>query len=250
MTKPQKLSELHQQLDAASQLPPNYSITNIDLELLSFADLSSLKQQISNELYRLGQLLKDQGVDMNTPLLTNDNYPRADIDILTIRILRQKIIMLRNDFDEVMRSLEIALVKQFEQQNGANKNEKADNPLSLAALRVSEPSSSSVASQQQPFIVVKDVLPLSPAWQAQLQINDKITQFHDLTYESTKNITSKNGKVIQIGKVANELRNTDVKLQVLRYDSSSKEYQNLDLTLVPHSDWGGLGLLGCKLVQL
>lgn len=77
-----------------------------NLEKLNFPQLDELRKDIEDKLDTLENKLKLLKVDMNTPLLTQDGFPRADLDINEVTATRKEIIMLRNDFKTVSARLE------------------------------------------------------------------------------------------------------------------------------------------------
>lgn len=85
-----------------NSLPPlsyTFNIASRDqLAQTSFGDLLSYRKQLDDDLSILFNSLKKLNADMNTSLLTLDNYPRNDIDVASIRICRSKIIKLQNDY--------------------------------------------------------------------------------------------------------------------------------------------------------
>ena len=61
--------------------PTSSAHTNGHAEHLSFAELQKKKDDIEAELKALGSVLDSHNVNMETPLLTRDGFPRADIDV-------------------------------------------------------------------------------------------------------------------------------------------------------------------------
>lgn len=59
----------------------NFSQRNGDAGKQSFAELQRKKDDMEAELKALGSVLDSHGVDMQTPLLTRDGFPRADLDV-------------------------------------------------------------------------------------------------------------------------------------------------------------------------
>lgn len=98
------------------------------------------------------------------------------------------------------------------------------------------------AALDPPFAKVNTVAPNSPAATAGLQQGDLIRNF------GWVNSTNHDG----LRKVAecvqgNEGRNVLVKVSRITAAPSAREQ---DLTLVPRTDWGGRGLLGCHILPL
>ena len=55
--------------------------TNGNASRLSIAELHEKKANLEEELKALSGILDSHGVNMDTPLLTQDGFPRADIDV-------------------------------------------------------------------------------------------------------------------------------------------------------------------------
>lgn len=96
-------------MSLTNNLPPTTYTFNISswdqLNNLSFEQLAKLKSQIDNDLSTLFAHLSSLNADMNTSLLTLDNYPRSDIDVVAIRLTRSKIIHLQNDYKWISETL-------------------------------------------------------------------------------------------------------------------------------------------------
>jgi len=123
---------------------------------------------------------------MNTPLLTRDGFPRADIDVAqskslyvtsscspltgTVRTTRARIIYLRNDYKELMGIIEKHLHEHF-----ASLEEGAEGPA--ASFETSELRDSIPETLDQPFAKVNSVVENSPAETAGLRSGDLIRNF-------------------------------------------------------------------------
>lgn len=226
-----------------SHLSADYNINNYKLEELPISEILELKKSIQNELFRLGDILKNEyQVTMDTSLFTSDGFPRNDIDITGITYVRNRIIILRNDFEKIMQSIEISLKRHFDSEKPhLNKADNYQDGMQNSKLEQVPHSDSDYIV---PFVFVQDVLPRSPAFNASFQVGDKIVKFGQLNYENTEAIKSKNGKVMEIGKYIKKFEEQEISVTVNR----GKQY--IDLTLVPSTNWDGMGLLGCKLAQI
>ena len=113
-------------------------------------DLIARKDAIEQQMEAQFSILQSNGVNMDTPLLDPDGFPRADIDIWAVRHARVKIIELRNDRDALMNDIGLALQSVYD-------------PATLAR----EPPASSAAAPgapgSEPFAKVDGVAPGSPA---------------------------------------------------------------------------------------
>ncbi|UKZ79495.1 hypothetical protein TrVFT333_007250 [Trichoderma virens FT-333] len=214
----------------------NFSQRNGDAGKRSFAELQRKKDDMEAELKALGSVLDSHGVDMQTPLLTRDGFPRADLDVAQIRTTRARIIRLRNDYKDLMTEIEKYLHEHFAsiQEGDEAPSTAGDEPRIL-------PDSQS-EQLDEPFAKVNTVAPGSPAQQAGLQAGDEIRNFGYVN-RSNHDGLKKVAECVQ----GNEGRNIFIK--VSRPDGVARR-QELRLTLTPRKDWGGRGMLGCHILPL
>ncbi|KAG7867712.1 hypothetical protein KL918_002309 [Ogataea parapolymorpha] len=76
------------------------------LASMDLAQLASLRSRIEAQIDTLHARLYAQNADMDTPLVSDDGFPRSDIDVVQIRLLRTQIIRLRNDWRLVSDALQ------------------------------------------------------------------------------------------------------------------------------------------------
>src|SRR5665213_3116457 len=82
--------------------PSSVGQNRSDFNKLTLTQLITRKDNVEEELKALNSVLTSHGVTMTTTLTTFDGYPRDDIDVAQIRTTRQRMIMLRNDWKELM----------------------------------------------------------------------------------------------------------------------------------------------------
>ncbi|TFA98573.1 26S proteasome non-ATPase regulatory subunit 9 [Trichoderma ghanense] len=234
----------------------NLSHRNGDTAKLSFAELQRKKDDMEAELKALGSVLDSRlianqhGVDMQTPLLTRDGFPRADLDVAQsiqsmerncvimneFRTTRARIIRLRNDYKELMTNIEKYLHEHF-----ANVQDKDEAP-STAGEELRILPDSHTEQLDEPFAKVNTVAAGSPAEQAGLQAGDEIRNFGYVNRSNHDGL-----KKVAECVMGNEGRN--IFIRVSRPDGVARR-QELRLTLVPRKDWGGRGMLGCHILPL
>ena len=111
-------------------------------------DLMARKHAIEEEMEAQFSILQSNGVNMDTPLIDPDGFPRADIDIWAVRHVRVKIIELRNDRNALMNDIGLALQNVYE-------------PATVA--REAPPNAAALGIVSEPFAKVDGVAPGSPA---------------------------------------------------------------------------------------
>ncbi|KAK6460404.1 putative 26S proteasome regulatory subunit [Scheffersomyces coipomensis] len=204
-------------------------------EELSFQRLSQIKQIIESQLSLLFDLLKQKyNADMDTKLLTSDGFPRNDIDVVSIRLIRVKIIRLRNDHKHLLKVLEVKLVEHFQSIKDTSSESNTVEP----SQSTSE-SASSTIKYTVPFARVSEIAPNGPAFNAGLQEGDKIVLFDNHIHAANHNRLSG-----VVSSVKNGI-NKSIPVEILRDNN-----QSTILYLKPTNNWGGQGLLGCRLIPL
>lgn len=202
--------------------PDKFRNYNGDFSTLDYRQLATLKSDIENQLSSLFDMLTNNfAADMSTPLVTEDGFPRNDIDVVSIRLVRVRIVMLKNDLKSVLELLEKKLQQQFSNQE--------TQPAPVAAVLNVE--------QLVPFALVTEIADESPAKKAGLQLQDKIVYFDDINAANHNRLQAIAGRLKQ---------RQDQQIQVLVL----RDGQKVQLELVPSDNWVGNGLLGCRLVPL
>ncbi|EJC98455.1 uncharacterized protein FOMMEDRAFT_96697 [Fomitiporia mediterranea MF3/22] len=213
--------------------------------------LIARKSEIEAELDTQLSILKSHNVDMRTPLVDREGFPRADIDIVAVRTARVRIIELRNDLNAILEEVKTAL----EAVHAANRQTRTEENRDEDAMQVEE---TAAEEPTIPFARVDGVAPGSPAASAVLyahiyctlmqglQREDVILAFGSFTISSITSTTS-SSTIIQasslapLATLAAEHENQPLNIRILRNS------QPITLTLIPRK-WGGRGLIGCHIV--
>lgn len=167
---------------------------------------------------------------MDTSLLTNDGFPRDDIDVVSIRLIRVKIIRLRNDHSKLLSLLEAKLIDQF--------NNTTANQANNTVVYNEQESIHKLLEANISFAQVTEIVEQSPASSAGLQIGDKIVLFD-------KNIHAGNHN--KLVAVINRVKDS-IDKPLMVHINRNGDINSLEL--IPTNNWPGNGVLGCKIVPL
>jgi 26S proteasome non-ATPase regulatory subunit 9 len=211
------------------------SLKNLDLSR------SELEKEIAIIIEKLGK------VGMQSSLIDSEGFPLPDIDTLTIRQLRQSVIMKKNDLKGIMSQIDAMLVQLHANTSGEHINASKLIPnVQNRVQQTSEPAvevvQASTPSQEVgslvPFALVDEVSEESPAHIAGIRIGDKLVEVGTVSGAFSSSSSS------LLTMVAVEVRmnqGKELKVVVQRVD------QRVNLILIPRQ-WHGVGLLGCHIV--
>ncbi|KAI5958119.1 NAS2 [Candida theae] len=202
----------------------------------SFEQLSNLKLEIESQLRILFNLLEQKyGANMETRLVSSDGFPRSDIDVVSIRLIRVQIIRLKNDYKELLKVLDSKVAEEFSRRQ----SEVGDEQVQTESR---QPQQQQKRSQQQanptiPFAQVKEVVSGGPAESAGLHEGDLIIVFdndihalnHDKLSKLVERVRAKPGEKLSV--------------------SIKRGDKILDLTLDTNATWDGKGI-GCRIVPV
>jgi 26S proteasome non-ATPase regulatory subunit 9 len=149
--------------------------------------LMKRKTNIESELDELISVLDTHKVDMNTPLVTRDEFPRSDIDVAQIRSARTQIIRLRNDLKGVLSEIERQLHAHYSRISAiaTSITEEISNDGEI----ITTTTTSTVVREDEVlvdapvhigFALVDEVVAESPASRAGLIVGDTIVEFGHL----------------------------------------------------------------------
>ncbi|KAK7497073.1 hypothetical protein BaRGS_00011603 [Batillaria attramentaria] len=190
--------------------------------------LMKKKDDIEKEMQELTDVLESQkGVGMDGPLVDTEGYPRADIDVYSVRHARHQIACLQTDHTMLMKEIEEELYRIHAELR--EKQSGDDTPMEVT------PASAS-SKPVVPFLKVDRVDSGSPASSAGIEVGDEVVEFGSVTAE---NFTS----LQQIGGVVQHSIGRPVRVKVLRNN------QTRVLSITP-GPWSGRGNLGCNIVSI
>lgn len=198
------------------------------LDNLDLYEVMNLKVDVEKELDKNLQDLINHQADMTSSLLTEEGYPRDDIDVLQVRYIRRNINMLKNDLKQIIEKSYTLFPTHFQSKNSKDieriKNDNFENTLSLNEHII-------------PFAVIKEIAEESPVAKAGLNEGDKLICIGQIN-------VSNHSKLRALGPEVKSNEDKSLKVRVQRND----ELLNVDL--IPTQKWPGTGLLGCKLVEI
>ncbi|KAF8313959.1 proteasome 26S subunit [Cantharellus anzutake] len=189
----------------------------------------TIQAQIEHHL----SILRTNNSTMQSPLVDAEGFPRADIDVASVRTSRVRIIELRNDLDAVMEEISSALQGLIPPDTKTVP--PADSSLNIPRTNGNVPEIA--------FALVNGVAPNSPAAAAGLLRGDLVTCFGSLTASSFGSTTS----LQSLASLVSSHENQPIEIRVRRGDLNSNS-SLVTLSLTPRSGWGGRGLLGCHIV--
>ncbi|VDQ02211.1 unnamed protein product, partial [Trichobilharzia regenti] len=124
------------------------------------------KAKIEKRLAELSEILHQNGdVELDTPLVDDEGFPRSDIDVALIRITRNNIRCLNTDHKQIMLELETALheLHEYARQNPSGKCSHPSKQDSNEDRQIEEKSSEVIKT---PFLRIDQIAPNSIAEQA------------------------------------------------------------------------------------
>ncbi|KPP73375.1 26S proteasome non-ATPase regulatory subunit 9-like, partial [Scleropages formosus] len=194
---------------------PSSTITIEDVQ-----NLVKRKDEIEEQIKAYYDVLEDQGVDMQGPLVDMEGYPRADVDLYQVRTARHNINCLQNDHKAIMLEIEEALHKLHARERAKREQDEAE-------AQAGGPSE--INSLPPPFARVDTITQGSPASQCGLRVGDEIIEFGSVNTENFQNLHN-------IASVVQHSEGKPLSVTVVRSG------QKVQLCLTPQQ-WSGRGLL-------
>ncbi|XP_069555485.1 26S proteasome non-ATPase regulatory subunit 9 isoform X1 [Brachyistius frenatus] len=200
----------------------NSEITMDDVKLLI-----KKKDEIEEQIQAYYDVLQDQGVGVEGPLVDVEGYPRADVNVHQIRTARHNISCLQNDHKAIMVEIEEALHKLHAREKAKREQDESEVQEESMELQVSLPP---------PFARVDAVTEGSPASGAGLRLGDEVIEFGSVNTENFQNLQN-------IASVVQHSEGKPLRVTVIRVG------QKVQMSLTPQR-WSGRGLLGCNIVPV
>ncbi|XP_018523910.1 26S proteasome non-ATPase regulatory subunit 9 [Lates calcarifer] len=202
--------------------PGNTEITMDDVK-----NLIKKKDEIEEQIKAYYDVLEDQGVGVEGPLVDAEGFPRADVNLYQIRTARHNISCLQNDHKAIMAEIEEALHKLHAREKAKRERDEAEAQVEAMEQQVTLPP---------PFARVDAVTQGSPASGAGLRVGDEVTEFGSVNPENFQNLQN-------IAAVVQHSEGKPLRVTVIR------DGQSVQMSLTPQR-WSGRGLLGCNIVPI
>lgn len=176
-----------------------------------------------------GTLILQNQATMTSPLLDEQGFPRADLDLPAIRAARQAIHRLTNDRHALDEKLRTLLAHAWPSTLAAS------TPPSATAHAIKTAKHDGIMARP---IAVRSVAANSPAAQCGLQAGDELVRWGSIYPVSSEHFH-------EISALVKEGESIAIEVRRIMPDGRTV---HVSLHLVPASGWGGRGLLGCHIV--
>lgn len=199
------------------------------------------KADIEDQLNEYNEILtRENNIGMTGELIDKEGYPRSDIDIYKVRLARQQINRLKNDYGALLVEIEKELV------NIHSKFKEEDKPGEFVQKTI--PVSNEQIIEHKPFAKITQVDSDSPSAEAGLKPDDEIIQFGPFLHSNTQK------SLIEIGAHVRNSEDKVILVKIQRNDSNDASMQingkkKVIVKLVPKK-WSGHGLIGCKIIPI
>ncbi|XP_060894910.1 26S proteasome non-ATPase regulatory subunit 9 isoform X2 [Labrus mixtus] len=196
---------------------------------ISMKDVTNLvkkKDDIEEQIKAYYDVLED-GVGVEGPLVDEEGFPRADVNLYQIRAARHDISCLQNDHKAIMVEIEEALHKLHAREKAKREQDEAGARGDAMELQVTLPP---------PFARVDAVTQGSPACGAGLRVGDEVIEFGSVNTGNFQNLQN-------IASVVQHSEGKPLRVSVIRAG------QKAQMSLTPQR-WSGRGLLGCNIVPI
>lgn len=190
-------------------------------------NLVKKKDEIEEQIKAYYDVLEDQGVGTGDPLVDEEGFPRADVNLYQIRNARHNISCLQNDHKAIMAEIEEALHKLHAREKAKREQDETEAQEEAMEQQVTLPP---------PFARVDAVTQGSPACGAGLRVGDEVIEFGSVNTENFQSLQN-------IASVVQHSEGKPLSVTVIR------DGQKAQMRLTPQR-WSGRGLLGCNIVPI
>ncbi|XP_053181311.1 26S proteasome non-ATPase regulatory subunit 9 [Scomber japonicus] len=203
------------------------SAGNSETTMEDVKSLIKKKDDIEEQIKAYYDVLEDQGVGVEGPLVDAEGFPRADVNLYQIRTARHSISCLQNDHKAIMLEIEEALHRLHAREKAKRDQDEAEAQEEAMEQQVTLPS---------PFARVDAVTQGSPACRAGLRVGDELIEFGSVNTDNFQNLQN-------IASVVQHSEGKPLRVALIR------DGQRAQMSLTPQR-WSGRGLLGCNIVPI
>ncbi|KAL6114123.1 psmd9 [Pungitius sinensis] len=203
------------------------SAGELEITMDDVKNLVKKKDEIEEQIKAYYDVLADQGVGVEGPLVDAEGFPRADVDVYHVRTARHSISCLQNDHKAIMEEIEEALHKLHAGEKAKRGRDEAGAQEEAMEQQVTLPP---------PFARVDAVTQGSPACGAGLRVGDELIEFGSVNTENFQNLQN-------IASVVQHSEGKPLSVTVIR------DGKKAQMGLTPQR-WSGRGLLGCNIVPI
>ncbi|GAW80645.1 26S proteasome regulatory subunit p27 [Plasmodium gonderi] len=179
------------------------------MNLEEFNQLVKKREEIECEIKANMDFLEspeNKNVGMYEKLIDREGFPRNDIDIYAIRVARNKIICLKNDYLDINKRIEeylhqvhsshpVISVKRNKDKNSEGDDDDDKRNGTCHERQTDDNDVSSPGYQERideakrnTFAMIDEMIENSPSHKAGLRVNDYIIQFGDIEKKENDNL--------------------------------------------------------------
>lgn len=202
--------------------------------------LMEKKKGIEEQMEAYSSFLTSPGnPGMDEPLVDEDGFPRADIDLYKVREARNKIICLNNDLKAVTDEIKAGL-------EDMHSSSAVAVPVGGGSATASGHSGNNSEPVKMAFLRISDVADGSPADTAGFHDGDLVVSFGPIfrTDDRASGKTVRDQCTDVLHRMAKHIGdNKGVEMEVLIKRNGSMLDAPLKIT---PKDWSGAGMIGCR----
>lgn len=220
--------------------------TNLKAETMKLTEKRATLEAEMNAIIEI--LCQPGGPGLTGNLVDSEGFPRADIDIPTVRAQRHRLAELRNDHKDITETINqnIQVLHSAKRAPSSTPAKDSSDVLGSTVLDYSVNNvisgsfnsaaggtSSAMDSNVllgRPFAIVDEIIEPSPAAEDGLELGDQVVKFGHVVFGENLNQ--------RLAAEARAYQGQEVPMVVLRQGAP------INLTVTPRS-WAGSGLLGC-----
>ena len=214
------------------------------------------RKKLEEKIAELTEYLTQPGMPgIDGSLLDKEGFPKAGLDLVSIRTARHDLICTQNDLKNLMEIIEKKMAIYFEELN-SNKTEQEEikeeeEPKEKLNTKKTETTAGAVGEDpkinsnkndvdiKEPFAKILTIEKGSPAEEAGLKQDDAIINFNGILYKGVSY-----NPLVTLSEIVKSKIGEKIPMSIVRKNNENLlEVVNLDI--IPHT-WNGKGVLGCK----